>query len=411
MVVPGREPERQPALVQLVRLRQPGARPAVSRAKARSHALTSARRRPSATALGARALNRALLERQLLLRRAGVSAAEAIERLVGVQAQEPAAPYVGLWTRLHGFRAGELASLIESHRAVRIALMRSTIHLVSARDCLALRPVVQPVLERELWGGPYGRAVAGIDRDELTAAGRAALEQRPRTLAELGEVLRERWPDRDPRSLAYAIRNLVPLVQVPPRGLWGKTGRAAHTTADAWIGQRVAPASREELVVRYLAAFGPASPADVQAWSGLTRLREVMDGLRPRLRAFRDEHGRELLDLPDAGRPEPEAPAPPRFLAPYDNALLSHADRGRIVPAGHRQRVTAGLGGLTLLVDGFARGTARIRRERGAATLVVDPFAPLSKGDADAVTGEGVRLLAFAAADADTHDVQIAAAR
>jgi hypothetical protein len=357
-----------------------------------------------------RALNRATLARQLLLERKRLSPTAVIERLVGMQAQEPKHPYVGLWTRLDGFRADELATLIESRGAVRTALMRSTIHLVTARDCLALRPVVQPVLERELWGGPYGRAVAGIDRDELTAAGRAILEERPHTLAELGEVLRERWPDRDARSLAYAIRNLVPLVQVPPRGLWGKSGRAAHATAEAWIGRRVAPASREELLLRYLAAFGPATVSDVQAWSGLTRLREVADGLRPRLDTFRDERGRDLLDLPDAPRPGPDTPAPPRFLPPFDNALLSHADRRRIVPEEYRRQVTAGLGGLTLLVDGFARGVARIRRERATARLVVAPFAPLSDDDADAVIAEGARLLAFAAADADAHDVHFAAA-
>ena len=410
MALPRREPERHPPVVQFGGLRKPGPRASVSRAKARSAALTAAGRGGSAPVLGVRALNRALLERQLLLRRVGLPAAEALERLVGLQAQEPAAPYLGLWTRLDGFRSDDLASLIESRSAVRIALMRSTIHLVTARDCLALRPVVQPVLERELWGGPYGRAIAGVDTGELTAAGRAALAERPRTLAALGEALRERWPERDARSLAYAIRNLVPLVQVPPRGLWGRSGPAAHTTAEAWIGRRVAPASREELVLRYLGAFGPASVSDVQAWSGLTRLREVVEPLRPQLLVFRDERGRELLDLPDAPRPDAEVPAPPRFLPPYDNALLSHAERTRIVPDEHRRRVTVGLGGLTLLVDGLARGTARVRRARGAATLVIEAFAPLAETDAEAVTGEGARLLAFAAGDADAHDVRVTAA-
>jgi hypothetical protein len=308
------------------------------------------------------------------------------------------------------FRADELAELVESRRAVRIALMRSTIHLVSARDCLPLREVVQPVLDRELWGGPYGRAINGVDADELTRAGRRLLEERPRTLAELGELLQERWPDRDPRSLAYAIRNLVPLVQVPPRGLWDATGRAAHTTAEAWLRGRGAPASSpDELVLRYLAAFGPAAAGDVQAWSGLTRLREVVERLRPRLRAFRNEHGKELLDLPDAPRPDPDTPAPPRFLPPFDNVLLSHADRSRIVPAEHRKRVTAGLGRITLLVDGFTHAACSIRRERGKATLTVEPYARLPKRDRAAVVAEGERLLRFEAADAETHDVRFGA--
>jgi hypothetical protein len=394
--------------VQPRRLRESGARSAFPRAAARDATLTRPPRPPAAATLGARALNRALLERQLLLRRSDLSALEALERLVGLQAQEPAAPYVGLWTRLEGFHADELARLIESRRAVRIALMRSTIHLVSARDCLPLRHVVQPVLDRELWGGPYGRAIRGIETDELTGAGRRLLEEEPRTLAELGELLRERWPDRDTRSLAYGIRNRVPLVQVPPRGLWGATGRAAHTTAEAWLGGREAAASPDELVVRYLAAFGPASAADVQAWSGLTRLREVVERLRPGLRTFRDDHGKELLDVPDAPRPDGDVPAPPRFLPPFDNALLSHADRSRIVPPEHRGRVTVGLGRLTLLVDGFARGTCSIRRERGAATLVVEPFARLPRRDRAAVSAEGERLLAFAAAEADPRDVRFA---
>ncbi len=211
--------------------------------------------------------------------------------------------------------------------------MRNTVHLVSARDCLQLRPLVQPVIDRGFYTNRAHReGLEGVDIEALSAAGRALLEERPRTAKELGELLRERWPERDPASLARAIRHLVPLVQVPPRGVWGKSGPAAHTTAEAWLSHPLDPGlSLEELVIRYLGTFGPASVKDVQAWSGLTRLGEVVDRLRPRLLSFRDERGRELFDLPDAPRPDPDTPAPPRFLPNFDNLILSHADRTRVV--------------------------------------------------------------------------------
>src|SRR5919202_3916360 len=346
-----------------------------------------------------RELNRATLERQMLLRRWKLCAAEAIEYLVGMQAQAPNPPYVGLWTRLAGFHPNELARLITDRRAVRIALMRNTVHLVSASDCLKLRPLMQPVLDRGVYANRTHRAgIEGVDIQALVAAGRALLEERPRTAKELGELLRKRWPDRDDASLARAIRHLVPLVQVPPRGVWGKSGQAAHTTAEAWLGRPLDPyPSLDELALRYLGAFGPATVKDVQAWSGLTRLREVTERLRPHLRAFRDEQGKELFDLPDAPRPDPDTPAPPRFLPEFDNLILSHADRTRIIADDYRKVIASrnGMVPATVLVDGFVRGMWKTERTRGRVTLLIEPFEPLSDGDSEALAEEGERLVRF----------------
>ena len=361
--------------------------------------------------LGPRALNRALLARQMLLRREAISAAETIERLAGMQAQAPFPPYYGLWSRLEGFEPAELSTLLLAREAVRIVLLRGTVHLVTARDALAFRPVVQPYLDR--WfhrGSPYGRKLAGLDLAAVLAAGRALVEEEPRTGLALGALLRERWPDRDPKSLAEAIRALVPLVQVPPRGIWGRSGQTTLTTAEAWLGQPLgADAAPDALILRYLAAFGPASIADAQKWSGLAGLRPTFARLRPRLLTFRDERGRELFDLPDAPRPDPSTPAPARFLAEFDNVVLAHADRARIAggyPASRFITVNGLVLG-TILVDGFVGGTWKIARERDAATLHVAPFAPLAPPDRAALAEEGARLLAFAAPE-DAHAIVFA---
>ncbi|MFL6054787.1 MAG: winged helix DNA-binding domain-containing protein [Actinoallomurus sp.] len=358
--------------------------------------------------LSRQALNRALLVRQMLLARETLSAVTAVERLVAMQAQAPLAPYVGLWTRVAGFRTDDLADRINGRDLVRITLIRGTIHLVSAADCRELRPLVQPVLDRFLTG--FGRRLAGLDLEELAAEGRALVEERPRTFADLGASLGARRPDRDRDALTAVVRTQVPLVQLPPRGIWGKGGQAVHTSAEAWLGRSLShEPSPEGMVLRYLAAYGPASVKDLQTWSGLTRQRQVIDRLRPRLLSFRDEKGTELLDLPDAPRPDPETPAPPRFLPEYDNLLRSHADRTRVLSDHHRGRLATPNDSPrpTFLIDGFVHGTWRISRERDRIVLTIEPYAPLCAPDRTALTEEGARLLAFAADGAD-HEIRIA---
>ncbi len=365
--------------------------------------------------LNPRALNRALLARQMLLRPAPLPAGpgragaviEMVEHLAGLQAQAPFPPYYGLWSRLDGFQPGDLAELLVSRQAVRIALMRSTIHLVSARDCLTFRPVIQPVLDRSL-AAVFGARLAGLDTGALAEAGRALVDAGPRTFSELGALLAPEWPGHDPVALAQGVRTLVPLVQVPPRAVWGAAGQARHTSAEAWLGCSLDPAaSPGALITRYLGAFGPATVADVQAWSGLTRLGEVVDRLRPGLRTFRDERGRELFDLPDAPRPAPGTPAPVRLVAEFDNLVLSHADRTRVVSDEHRQRLYSrnGIFPGTVLVDGFVAGAWRIARSRSSAVLTIELFGPVPATDRDAITAEGERLLGFAAAGG-THEIR-----
>jgi len=344
--------------------------------------------------IGTRALNRATMARQLLLRKESRPAIEVIEHLVGMQAQAPNAAYVGLWSRLDGFQASELANLMADRSVVRTSLMRATIHLVTARDCTRLRPVLQRVLERHWAGSPFAKNLVGVDYEELLRLGRKLLAERPRTRAELAPLLSDRWPERDPDSLVYASTFLTPLVQVTPRGVWGSSGPAAWTPVESWLGEPVgADVTPEETVLRYLAAFGPASVMDVQAWSGLTRLKEVVERLRPKLITLRDERGRELFDLPDAPRPDPETPAPPRFLPEYDNVLLSHADRTRVNDLKRQIPLPPGNGAMmgNLLVDGFYRGMWRITKQ----TLTVSPFVALSKKDTNAIAEEGARLLTF----------------
>jgi hypothetical protein len=328
-------------------------------------------------------LNRSLLDRQLLLERVPLEPARALEHLVGLQAQNPGSPYQALHARLAGFDPLALSGLLERREAVRMVLMRGTIHLVTAVDAARLRPVVQPVLDNELYRNrTWGPGITGVDVAPVLAYGRELVEERPRSLAELRGLIGARWPEHDAGTLAYAIRNLLPTVQVTPRGLWRRPGAVALTTLEHWTGRPPGdPATIDEVLLRYLRAFGPATVADASAWSRLTGLREAFERLRPTLRAYRDEAGRELLDVPDAPLLSGDEPAPVRLLPDYDNALLGHKDRSRIVPAlpwpGRGDNVTTP----TFLVDGFVAGIWRIEgRGRGSGVLL-QALAPVSPAD------------------------------
>ncbi|WP_258726431.1 winged helix DNA-binding domain-containing protein [Cellulomonas sp. NS3] len=394
---------------------------------------------PGAPLLTRAALNRALLARQHLLTRATVPAVAMVDRLVGLQAQLPRSPYTTLWSRIAGFRHDELSEALLDRRVARIAVMRGTIHLVTADDALVLPGLTAPLYERDLRQNVlHGAALRTLDLAELTEAALALVEEEPRPTTELGRLLAERWPDVAPGTLAYGARGTLPLVQVTPRGVWGRSGATTWTTTRAWFGAErtalapdvtdpdVRAAELERLVLRYLAAFGPASVADVQTWSGLAGLREVVDRLRPRLVTFRAEpgpgsaSGRELVDLPDAPRPDPLTPAPVRFLADFDNLTLSHADRTRVVSEEHRRALATknGMAPGTVLVDGRVAGTWAVTRERldpggvrarrELATLTVHPLVPVDATTHAELVAEAEGLVRFVADDAAEHRVTVA---
>jgi hypothetical protein len=358
--------------------------------------------------LTVRRLNRATLARQMLLRRERSSVAEAVERLCGMQAQEPRLPFPGLWSRLHGFRREDLHRALHDRTVVRSTLMRGTLHLMSAADYIAHRMTLQPMLTRSL--ALLGTRAEGLDADEVLPVARALLGETPRTFSELRAALVEAFPDSNDRALGFMVRMSLPLVMIPTEERWAFPADSRFGLAEHWLGTAVSnEANTEALVLRYLAAFGPATAGDVQQWSGLQGVKPVLESLRPRLVLFQDERGRTLFDLPDAPRPAEETPAPPRFLPEFDNLVLSHTDRTRVLADKHRQFVLGAKNGripATFLVDGWVAGTWRVERKREAATLAMTPFDPLPKNVAATLAEEGDALLRFLEDDAVTFDVR-----
>jgi hypothetical protein len=384
-----------------------------------------------------RGLGRALLARQHLLERAPVGVVDAVAHLVALQSQNPSSAYLALHARVAGFRHADLADAMLDRRVVRLALLRDTVHLVTADDALRLWPLLEPMLRRRTVSATSaGPTLRQVDLDDLARTALDALADEPLAAGPLGERLGATWPGLDERALALGARGILPLVQVTPRGVWGSSMATTWTSAPAWLGRPTAdvadPADRDaalaDLVRRYLAAYGPATVADVQQWSGLTRLAAVVDRIRPELVevTHTDPPGgrpRVLLDLPDAPRPGDDVPAPVRLLPDFENLLLSHADRTRVVPPEVRPALASrnGMPPGTVLVDGVVAGSWVIRRERlprpagtrgkrELARLTVTPLRPWPRGARAEVRAEAERLVRFAADDAHDHAVTLAPA-
>jgi hypothetical protein len=360
--------------------------------------------------LSLRDLNRATLARQLLLTREKLKVPAAIERVAGLQAQLAVPPYVGLWSRLSSFKRDDLVNAFEDHSVVRAPFLRGTLHAVTSTDYLRFRSVLTSVFAGAIQGMPEER-LEGIDAPALAAEARPFLEEAPRTQDEVRNFLAARHPKLDVRMMGHVVRMHLPLVQVPEAdaGPWRFPSMPRFALSDSWIGKPVAKNNApDELIRHYLAAFGPANARDFQTWSALPAMRDAFERLRPELQMVHDEAGRELFDLQNAPLPGGDAPAPPRFLPEFDNILLAHTDRTRVVADEHRKQVF--LPGLrvaaTILIDGFVAGTWKCERSKKDATVVVSAFATLPKKTREALESEGEELAQFLNPDAKSIAVK-----
>ena len=357
-----------------------------------------------ADALSLRELNRATLARQMLLGREAVSAVDAVGRLAGMQAQEPRPPFVGLWTRVEGFDREELDVAIASHDVVRATLMRATLHLLPASEYWLYRTALEPALDAA-FQGVAGKFAEGLDLDKVLAVARKELAGEPRNFKELTAALVAAFPGVDERAPRYFTRTGLPLLMVPSaEDRWGFPRTPRFELAEKRLGKgKQVRGAGGELVRRYLAAFGPASVADFATWSGIRKPAPLFEELSDELVVFAGDKSRELFDLPDAPRPGADVAAPVRFLPDFDNLVLGHADRRRIVAEEHRPLLTPGKNlrvKATFLVDGFVAGTWKAERKGKKATLALEPFGKLTKKATKELRTEGEELLRLLEPDA-----------
>lgn len=356
-------------------------------------------------------LNRATLARQHLLARTGRKPLQVIEDLAGMQAQVPKPPFIGLWTRMKKFAPADLAKRLHDRSAVRATLMRGTLHLCSTADYFIFRPAMAEMLAASMGAVLRDRAKT-FELEKITAAGKKWFDKKSSTFEALRDHLLEKFPGGDERAMGFAVRTHLPLVMVPDDSAWSFPADSDFALAARWLEKEPAAKSdAQALVKKYLAAFGPATIADAQTWSGIKNLKPIFAALREELTTFKDEKNRELFDLPDAPRPDAETPAPIRFLPEFDNLVLAHDDRSRVIDDAHRKIVvTKNLRILaTFLVDGRVAGTWTTEKKRGAAQLELTAFGKLDKKTRAALEEEGEALLEFLESEAKSRAVVFAA--
>lgn len=349
----------------------------------------------SAPVLTRRQLNRATLARQMLLERTDRPILETTSFLLGPQAQISEGPYQGLWSRLNGFRHQDLTRLIEEKALLRATTMRGTLHLHTVPDMVGIRKLVQPVLDR-MWQSNFAKRFGEGDRRAVIRVARRLLDKGPMTANELRKALVERFPEPDPLSMTVLLQVSDILVQIPPTRIWGSGHAPILTRIGNWIEPPRPAITRRELVLRYLAAFGPASVADMQTCCGLTRLDADFAALRNQLVIFADETGRTLYDLPDAPRPAANTVAPVRFLPVYDNVILGYTDRSRIVDPSDVGRLWQGETNRgSVLIDGMVGASWGFTKAKTGATLDIRLGHPLARRDKAALEAEAEAFLTF----------------
>ncbi|MBP2188890.1 winged helix DNA-binding domain-containing protein [Nocardia goodfellowii] len=348
--------------------------------------------------LSNRVLNRTLLQRQHLLERSTLTTPQMCDHLIGLQAQDVPPPFVALWSRITDFDPATVSGALDDRSLVRITLMRGTIHLVTPPDALRIAPHIQPELEKVPFrkGFNYG-AMVGLDPDEVRKHGEAVLGEEPMSAADLRARAAELYPDRDPGAVLQTWLYQLPVLQTPPRGKWKDNSRPVWSRVEPWLGAPLDPAyPLAELLIRYLRAFGPATTMDMQTWSKFTGIKKAVDQLGDRVRTYTDDRGRTLYDLADADLADPDLPAPVRLLGWYDNAVLSHQDRTRIVPDGNAPHLRAFAAAVSpVLLDGYLCGLYKVFPKAGVARLRVSPTRPWSRAERAEVEAEALALLAF----------------
>jgi hypothetical protein len=356
-----------------------------------------------------RQLNRATLARQFLLARdAEIGIPGAIAHLLGSQGQQSHDPYIGLWSRLAGFRHEDLTALIVGRTLARATTMRGTLHLHTADDLIGIRAIVQPELTK-VWNGNFKRRFGSEDKEKALRAGRNLLDTKPMTAGQLNKAMHPKFPTAELLALSTLLQLHETLVQIPPTRIWGNSAAPLLTPVENWLPPPYErPISREELVLRYLRSYGPASVADMTTWGRITALGKTFEALRDRLVTFRDETGKVLFDLPDGLRPDEHTPAPVRFLPLYDNAYLGYANRRRML-----SEHTAHLINLfqnfkpAVLIDGMVNAGWAIADSKAGSVIDIECYRTLTRSETRELKAEAEAFLVFMRPEAKSRAVTL----